>query len=370
MSRAVSRHPFDALAEAPHRHDFFDAMRRIEAHFPDRPRLGTGRRPADEPLRLGQAADMSFAPAALSAFVASPDGRPPRLEVRFLGLFGPGGPLPLHLTEYARDRLLHHGDATLARFADLFHHRMLLLFYRAWAQAQPTVSLDRPSQDRFADYVGSLIGIGRGPLQKRDAAPDHAKLHFAGLLSRGVRNADGLASLVAGYLRLPVRLESFVGHWMRLPASERTRLDAGGNPGSRLGVGAVLGRQVWDRQHKFRLHVGPLTLSSYESLLPGGPGLDALRALVRQYLGMELDWDLRLALEAPEVPRTRLGGFARLGWTTWLGERKTSTAADPLTLHPESMAVRPRTGSHADSRTPAAGGHTLHTDPPGTPARP
>ena len=149
------------------------------------------------------------------------------LQIRIgelFGLFGPNGPLPLHLTEYARERQLHHGDQTLARFADLFHHRMLLLFYRAWAQAQPTVSLDRPRDDRFADFVGALIGIGSPALHARDAVHDHAKLHFAGLLTRQVRSAEGLEALLSGWLRRAVRVEQFAGAWLPLQDTERSRL--------------------------------------------------------------------------------------------------------------------------------------------------
>ncbi|OYU89442.1 MAG: type VI secretion protein, partial [Burkholderiales bacterium PBB5] len=127
-----------ALASEPWRFDFFQALRQIDARQPQRPRLGTARRPADEAVRLGQTPAMSFAPATLHGLRQPEGGGVPRIDVRFFGLFGPNGPLPLHLTEYARERQLHHGDETLARFADLFHHRLLLLFYRAWAQAQPT----------------------------------------------------------------------------------------------------------------------------------------------------------------------------------------------------------------------------------------
>ena len=49
-------------------------------------------------------------------------------EEEIFGLLGPNGPLPLHLTEYVRERLRHHADPTFARFLDLFHHRFALFF--------------------------------------------------------------------------------------------------------------------------------------------------------------------------------------------------------------------------------------------------
>jgi type VI secretion system protein ImpH len=338
-----------ALEEKPYQHDFYQTLRRIECLFPDKPRLGQALRPADEPVRLAQEASMSFAPAPIASFQPASEGQRPRLVQRIFGLLGPNGALPLHLTEYTRERLLHHGDASLSRFLDLFHHRLLELFYRAWAQAQPTVSLDRPAEDRFSIHVGALVGIGTKSLRERDAAGDFVKLFHAGLLSRQIRNADGLQALLTGYFRVPVRVEQFVGHWMKLPESDRTRLGSG-TAGAQLGVGTVLGGRVWDRQHRARIRLGPLTLAQYEAFLPGGTALPRLVALVRQYLCFELDWDARLALKRAEVPRTRLGRFGRLGWTTWLGCPRASCDPDPLILHAEDVLARP---AHAGSAAAA-----------------
>ena len=316
--------PLIEVAQAPHRHDFLHVLRRVDAHHRDKPRLGTARRPVDEPVRLGQAADLSFAPSELSAVSLQDRSGKPRIEVRFFGLFGPNGPLPLHLTAYARERRMHKADETFGRFADLFHHRLLLLFYRAWAQAQPTASLDRPDDDRFADYVGSMIGVGGPAWRKRDAAPDHARLAFAGLLSRQVRHADGLAHLLSGYLGMAVRVEQFVGRWMPLPAAERTRIGRRAasrrQSTSQLGVSAVLGQAVFDRQHHFRVHVGPLSLQAFEALLPVGQALPAVQALLKHYVGLEFGWDLRLELARNQVPACRPGRYGRLGWTSWLGQ--------------------------------------------------
>ncbi len=331
--------PLRRIAAEPWRYDFFHAMRWIESRHLDKPRFGTARRPADEPVRLGQSADLSFAASPLHAVAPATATSKPRIEVRFFGLFGPNGPLPYHLTEYARQRLMHHGDATFARFADMFHHRLLLLFYRAWAQAQPTVGLDRPDDDRFAAYVGSLVGIGAPELSRRDAAPDHVKLHFSGILSNQVRNADGLASLLSGFLGRPAKVEQFVGSWLELPRSERTRIGGANarrkNPSTALGGGAVLGQMVWDRQHKFRIHIGPLDHAVFESLLPQGKALPAVTALVEQFVGAELAWDLQLGLKAQQVQPCRLGRQGRLGWTSWLGTPERRQTAE-LTLMPRA----------------------------------
>ena len=338
---AAPHDPLPEIAKAPWRWDFFHALRLIDARNVGKPRLGTARRPGDEPLRLSQAADMGFAPSALSAVEMAPRGGVPRLEVRFFGLFGPHGPLPLHLTSYARERQLHKGDETLVRFADMFHHRLLLLFYRAWAQAQPTVSLDRVDEDRFADFVGALIGTGGPEWRGRDAAPPHAKLFFAGQLSRQVRNADGLQALVAGYLRVPVRVESFVGRWMRLLPQERTRIGRRGASRraatAQLGSSAVLGGSVFDRQHHFRLHLGPLDDATFQSLLPSGTALPALKALVDHYVGGEFGWDLQLDVKAAERPDCQLGRNTRLGWTSWMGTPRKQAAEPFLILNPEPI---------------------------------
>jgi type VI secretion system protein ImpH len=332
------------LAEAPWRFDFYQTLRRLECVYADAPRWGQALRPIEERVRLGQDPDLSFAPAPLASFDPGQEGHPPRLQVRLFGLLGPNGPLPLHLTEYARERLRNAGDPTLSRFLDLFNHRFLALFYRAWAQAQPHVNRDRPDQDRFAAYIGAFIGLSAGTFRDRDTIPDVAKFFHVGSLIRQVRNAEGLADILAHFFRVPVTIQEFVGHWMRLGPRERTYL---AREGATLGTAAVLGRSVWDRQHKFRIRVGPLTLAQYESFLPADPhrvnpagshtALEKLVDWVRLYQTMELDWDVQLRLAHAEVPRLTLGKVGQLGWTTWLGIRRFGTDADDLCLHAESF---------------------------------
>ena len=314
-----------ALGERPWAHDFYQVMRRLEALYPQTPRFGEARRPSDEPVRLGQQAELSFAPATLSAMETTADGKP-RVLVRFLGFWGPQGPLPLHLTEFARERLRNYDDPTLVRFADLFHHRLLLQFYRAWRQAQPTASRDRPESDRFRTYVGAMTGHGMPGWLRRDAVADDARRFHAGTLSRAARNPEGLADILTSYLRIPVEVFSFSPRWLALPQDQRTRLGAT-EASSQLGMGAVAGKAVFDVQHHFQLRMGPMTLAQYENLLPDGPWFVKLRDWVREYTGEEWRAHAATFLRPEEVPPARLGAGTRLGWTSWLGR---SSATSPV----------------------------------------
>lgn len=325
----------DALLEArAARMDFFQVLRLIENAHPQLPRIGASLRPRDDAVRFGQDPALTFHASALGQYTRTSADARARLAVNFFGLLGANGPMPAHITEYVRDRLRHGGDATLLAFLDVFHHRMLSLFYRARASAEPAISLDRDDGDRFSVYVGSLFGIGAPALRERDEIGDFAKLHFAGLLANKARPASGLASILREYFKLPLRIEQFVGHWMALPEEIQSRMGRLGD-GNRLGASLVLGRKVWDCQNKFRIVIGPLGYDDYCRFMPGGDSLKRLLAWVRTYVGLTLDWDVRLILEKEQMPALRLGGPTRMGWSTWL-------ASAPAQRDPAQMLINHR----------------------------
>ena len=321
--------------------DFFQVLRLIENAHPQLPRIGASLRPRDDPVRFGQDPALIFHPTMLGDFKrASADARA-RLAVNFFGLLGANGPMPTHLTEYVRDRLRHGDDATLMAFMDVFHHRMLCLFYRARASAEPVISLDRADGDRFSVFVGSLFGIGAPALKDRDDIGDFAKLHFAGLLANRARPASGLTSILRAYFKVTLHIEQFVGHWMRLPSEIQSRIGRD-EDGNRLGASLVLGRSVWDCQNKFRIVMGPLGYDDYCRFMPGCDSLKRLQSWVRTYVGLTLDWDVRLILKKEQLPPLRLGGAVRLGWSTWLASAPACRDPDQLLIHPDAIENRNR----------------------------
>ena len=299
------------------RMDFFHVLRLIENANPELPRIGSAIRPQDEAIRLGQHPAMTFHASALDQYRGSCAEARAHLAINFMGLLGANGPLPIHLTEYLRDRLRNGGDGTLLAFFDVFHHRMISLFYRARAVTEPTINLDRTDADRFSMFVSSLFGIGAPALRERDDIGDFAKLHFAGLLANNSRPAAGLTTILSEYFQLSVHIAQFVGHWMRLPEEIHNHIGAQ-DRNNRLGTSLALGRSVWDCQHKFRIVIGPMNDEEYQRFIPGGDSLRRLLAWVRQYVGLTLDWDVQLILQQAQIPPLRLGSGVRLGWSSRL----------------------------------------------------
>jgi type VI secretion system protein ImpH len=329
----TTNHLIAQLAENPYGFDFFAAVRLLQSRFPNQPRLGYSNAPAQDPVRFAQNPALDFAPSTLEPLRRKDPSRPPVVYSRHFGLFGPNGPLPLCLTEYAYDRLHHHNDATFVEFCNVFHHRLLSFFFRAWADAQKTVDLDRAEDQRWVHFVGSLIGIGMGSLHGQDRLPDQAKLYYAGRLVQQNRNAEGLEAIIQDFFGIQTEVQTFVGRWLNLPANSVCKL--GDSPATgRLGSTVIVGSRIWNCQMHFRLRMGPMKLADLERLLPTGSSFSRLRDWIRLYTSEEFTWDAQLVLAKDEVPAVQVGKAGRLGWTTWLKTKPFEQDAADLILHP------------------------------------
>jgi type VI secretion system protein ImpH len=319
----------------PHAFNFFQAVRRLEAEYADRPRVGSSIRLEEDFLRFCQIPSLAFAPSSIENIERV--GELIRIYVNFLGMFGPNGPLPQQLTDFARDRLRNAHDPTLVRFMDIFHHRMLSFFYRAWASNEKSVDFDRTDNSRFADYFGSFFGNGTSSSQRRDSVPDWSKIHFSGRLSAQTLNAEGLEAILADFFGFPTQIREFEGYWMKIPKENQCRLGASPETGT-LGISAIAGERKYEVQLKFRVRMGPMELADLHRLVPTGNSFKRLKDWVLNYINQEFYWDLQCVVKAAAVPAISLGQGALLGWTTWLKSEPFTRDPDDAIFDPELVS--------------------------------
>jgi len=308
-----------ALFHAPWGFSFFQAVRLLQRSPAGAP-VGRFAHPSDEAVRMGAHTGMEF-PASEIQSLDSPSGQPPTLRVNVMGLTGPLGVLPLPYTAYIGERQRAR-DHAARDFLDLFHHRLLSLFYQAWEKYRFGVALERGERDRISHHLADLIGLGTAGLENRQPVPDTALLYYTGILGLHTRPAAALAQMLQDYFGVGVEIEQFVTAWHHIERQHQCRLGEDESVAAQLGRGALLGERIQDQQSRVRVRLGPLTIEQYRAFLPGGDAHPELKALVQLYAGMEFDMEAELVLRREDVPECGLDtdteAGPRLGWTTWV----------------------------------------------------
>jgi len=314
----------DQLFENPERFDFVQAVRVLAHLYPEREPVGSDSEPSREVVRFASDISSIFPRSEVQAAQPADDESPARLVVNFMGVATPSsfGSLPRRFAEEIR-LLVRERQPALRDFLDLFNHRLISLFLRARERHHPLVDFERGAQGTFARALSAVLGIATTGLAKRLALDDQALFARAGLLGLRPMPAVALESLLASVFGVPAQVESFRATVHGIEPDDQNRL---GRANSRLGEDLFVGEEVVLVESRFRVRIGPLDLTTYESLLPNRPGHRKLADLVRFATRGELDFDLQMVLSEAEVPAVRLGASdaarGRLGWSSWLARER------------------------------------------------
>jgi type VI secretion system protein ImpH len=302
-------------SETIDRFGLFALLRGAEARAPHLPRIGASRVPVRNVVDLAQTPTLTFPATTLDA-IAFKRGRA-TVSGFWLGLTGPMGPLPLHLTEFAHYETRYAKARPFGGFLDVLAGRMLQFFYRAWAESNPAAQVDRPDDDSFAMYIGALTGAYEGA-SANSFFPARARLHY-GALFASRRSASSIESALSNLLRAPVRLLEFQPRWREIEDGDRSRL---GTDYATLGRDAVLGRRVFGVSDAFRIVVRAQSFREFEDFLPTGRRFKIAAEALDAFSPSHLEWDIALELQEDEARELRLDGRGRLGWTGFLAPAK------------------------------------------------
>lgn len=311
----------EVFFEEPYRFEFFQAVRLFERMFPEGKPVGGEALPTEEVVRFRTNVALDFPSSEINEIREVYDEQSDRtiveMLVNFMGMVGPSGVLPVHYTELVLDRIRHR-DSAMWTFLDIFTHRSVSMFYRAWGKYRFPVAYER-GKDEFTSYLFDIAGLGTNGLRGRMGIDDESLLPYAGLISQKPHSASAIEGILSDYFGFLVKIFQFFGQWLDLTESDITHL---GEKNSTLGTTALIGKRVWDQQSKFRVRLGPLNFVQFQAMLPNGSGHRPLRSIIRFLVGLEFDYDLQLKLRAKQVPSlvltTRAVRRPMLGWTTWL----------------------------------------------------
>lgn len=327
------------LLLAPHGFQFFQAMRLIEHTLAGQTGLDVDWVPAH--VRFQSTLSMGYPSAEIQELQAwSSDGDPLdreeaiehaistesisqiRITPAFMGMLGPYGALPLHYSELIAQREIYQRDRAARAFFDIFTTRALALHYAAWKKYRLAIQHELDPKTQFIPLLLSFSGMGTPGLRQRlvdgqGDVFDHALAYYAGHVHQRPVSAEVLGHLLREYFNVPVAVEQFVGAWYQVPQGQVSRL---GMNKARLGVNALLGRRVWQRDLRLKIQIGPLQREQYEAFLPEGQAAQALAKWLTLLTGKQLEYEIRLLLRAEDIKGCEISapGGSRLGWNSYL----------------------------------------------------
>ena len=307
------------LVEDPCSFEFFQAVSLLQRLRETMRPVGGFSSPEDEAVHFYVNQRLGF-PASEIQRLEVNDNAPAEMMVNFMGLTGPMGVLPYAYSELMLERA-RAKDHSLASFFDIFNHRAISLFHRAWQRARFPVTYAGGNRDLFSQYLLDLLGLGTTGLRDRQEIEDEALMHYISLTAMQSRSAVALEQVLANYFDVPVDVQQFTGAWYGLDRSTQCEMNDKESVSIQIGSGAMVGDAVWDRQGRVRIRIGPLNMERYNDFLPEGSAYEALRAITRFFSNDCLDFEVQLVLERSQVPTIELdlnsSHPARLGWVSW-----------------------------------------------------
>jgi len=278
--------------------------------------------PKDELIRYEVSPELGFPGTdVLDAGVESVNGAENYfIQLAFMGLHGSNSPLPRHYLDELACEPMEQDHGVRVPFLNFFNHRLVTLLHRAWRKYRYSVRFESNAEDRFSQYVYSLIGMNDEALRGDTPLPWSRMLTYIGMISTRSRAPSMVSGIVAHCFSLKhVSIREWVERYVDVPKQQMNKLAVANIT---LGDNFVAGDRVLTPNSKFIVSIKSLSQQRYRDFLPSGDTYKQLRALLAFLLRDQLAYDLELGLLHEEVPPFTLDEKkgSHLGWTTFLGD--------------------------------------------------
>ncbi len=286
--------------------NFFKAVHLLEGYGRGRP-LGRTLSPGMDPVRFRVKPGFTFPASDIFSIQNGHVHSDPVVTVNFMGLIGPNGILPQWYNCHAQE-LNHKKDFALTDFLDLFHHRLISLFYLAWKKYRLPENYLSDGSDPISRCLAGYIGMDESE-QKAD--PEFARvsrrrlIYFTGLASRNVPTASAVETIISNATGVPVQVKQFVERMLPIHEHDRTCL---GRANGTLNKDAICGSRIRNVAAFFEVKLGPMSWEKYIAFQPRSRNLALVRKLITFIVGLEYEFEIRLVIKGPEIPSLPLGG--------------------------------------------------------------
>ncbi|MCP4297429.1 MAG: type VI secretion system baseplate subunit TssG [Proteobacteria bacterium] len=321
------------ISEEFYKYSFTQLIQQIEKQFPRCTPLGEGTDPDKEVLKGTSNYDFSFSTGDVDHCEFNVINGKTEVRLNFFRLGGADGPLPVPYVQNLLKRKINDRDSGAIDFLNQFTHRQISILYRALKLMEAGKHGSDIEEELYVRMILSWVGFGQQQAKGRTTISPRVILGYGNFFAQKRRSIEGLEQIITHFFKVETHIDPFMGDYYAIPERLRTEL---GEKNSRLGRGLPLGKRSWVQEAKIAINLGPLNYEQYCQFLPDNDGYYALKDLIRNYYNPALDYDLKLHISGEEIPATALSQFSekpeseenipkpglRLGWNTWLKDKK------------------------------------------------
>lgn len=295
----------------------FALLRYLHLHANLTKNIGDELQLTEHNVRFGQLAKLSFQERQVHQIISQ--GEFLKIKIKGFGMLGANGALPLHLSEAIYEKNLHEKDHTFNDFLDIFHHRLISLFYKAWLSAEPAVMLDNKSNPVFGEHIAGFVGNQLLADDGTEGILKYSQFYYSSLLLNQNMPTHNLVEILGGYFDIPIQIEENIGEWIYAEAHTTTLSSQFSEP---LGAGLLIGTHYFDATQKFQVIIGPVNISKYLDFLKEGRLYDKLIGWIARYTKHSYQFNIKIIINKDDVRPSRLDTSHPLGRNSWLGQPK------------------------------------------------
>lgn len=234
----------------------------------------------------------------------------------FLGLYGISSSLPNWYTAELIDA--REDDQVLAKvLLDIIHQRYYSLYFQTLEKYQLAYQFIETERSNYIKYFFHLLGIGHNFISKFIPDP-YLLLRYIALFRQNPHTALGLQTILEDALQVsPIVIEQSVLRTTKIPFFQVFNL---GEQANELGVNTVLGNEIEDSSGKIKIRFGPISFTTFQTLVNGSQTCLLMMFLIDAYLNVPLDCDLQFILEEGSVKPIQFGNVETcfLGKNSWI----------------------------------------------------
>ncbi len=210
-------------------------------------------------------------------------------------------------------------------FFDVFNGHFYKIKYKLLKRLDITCQTVNVKESIFGCLIENLSDVHYIFDELKTALPKNFAVTTQNLFWKPIKSAENLRIMIRDFFNVKVRIEQFVGKFIKVSTDEQTAIGIKEARFNIIGQSAILGSKLWDTTKGINIFIGPLTIEDYLLFLPKHnisdskySRLQKLKEIIKLYVPFGTEVKVVFELNKGKTKKTELNQINRLNMETFI----------------------------------------------------